>query len=74
MLGERYLVKKQNNRWKGIVSRFRSKLVKMILVAKKILAVNLMIVQSHLKLDKYESIGVMKRLKKFFLLTKKINV
>ena len=46
---------RQINRWKRIVSRFKSKLVKMI----KMLVVNLMIVHSRLKLDTFYCIGVM---------------
>ena len=48
--------KTQISRWKKIVSRFRSKLVKMIL---EMLVVNLMIIQFHLKLDKFYCIGGM---------------
>ena len=47
--------KRQINRWKKIVSRFKGKLVKMI----KILVVNLTIIQFRLKLDKFYCIGVM---------------
>ena len=46
---------RQINRWKRIVSRFKSKLVKMI----KMLVVNLMIVHSRLKLDTFYWFGVM---------------
>ena len=46
--------KRQINRLKKIESRFRGKLVKMIRDA-----VNLMIIQFHLKLDKFYYIGVM---------------
>ena len=45
---------RQINRWKGTVSRFRGKLIKMI----KMLVVNLMIIQSRLKLDKFYCIRV----------------
>ena len=47
--------KRQINRWKRIVTRFKSKLVKMI----KRRIVNLMIILFHLKLDKFYGIGVM---------------
>ena len=47
--------KRQINRQKKIVSRFRGKLVKMI----KMLVVNMMIFQFCLKLDKFYCIGVM---------------
>ena len=42
---------RQINRWKKTVSRFRDKLVKMLVV-------NLMIIQFCLKLDKFYCIGV----------------
>ena len=44
---------RQINGWKGIVSRFKGKLVKMILV------VNSMIILFHLKLGKFYCIGIM---------------
>ena len=47
--------KRQINRWKKIVSRFRGKLVKII----RVLVVNLMIIQFRLKLDKFYCIRVM---------------
>ena len=47
--------KRQINRWKKIVSKFRGKLVKII----RVLVVNLMIIQSRLKLDKFYCIRVM---------------
>ena len=47
--------KRQINRWKKIVSRFRGILVKMI----KDTSINLMIIQFCLKLDKFYCIGVM---------------
>ena len=46
---------RQINRWKKIASRFRGKLVKMI----KVLVVNLMIIQFHLRLGRFCCIGVM---------------
>ena len=47
--------KRQINRWKGIVKRFRGKLVKTMLM----LVVNLMMIQFYLKLDRFYCIGVM---------------
>ena len=47
--------KRQINRWKNVVSRFRGKLEKMIGDAGR----NLMIIQFYLKLDKFYCIGVM---------------
>ena len=52
--------KRQTNRWKKVESRFRGKLVKMIR------DVNLMIIQFHLKLEKFYFIGVMSNRKKLF--------
>ena len=46
--------KRQINRWKGIVKRFRGKLVKTMLM----LVVNLMMIQFYLKLDRFYCIGV----------------
>ena len=46
--------KRQIDRWKKIVSRFRGKLVKMM----EILVVNLMIIQFRPKLHKFYCIGV----------------
>ena len=43
------------NRWKKIVSRFRGKLVQII---REMLVVNLMIIQFHLKLDRFYCVGV----------------
>ena len=47
--------KRQTNRWKKIVSRFSSKLVKII----KILVVNMMIIQFRIRLDRFCCTGVM---------------
>ena len=47
--------KRETNRWKKIVSRFRGKLVNMI----KVVVVNLMIIQFRPKLEKFYCIGVM---------------
>ena len=47
--------KRQINRWKKIVSRFRGKLLKMV----EMLVVNLMIIQFRLKLDKCYCIALM---------------
>ena len=44
--------KRQINRWKKYVSRFRGKLVEMMVV-------NMMIIQFRVKLDKFYYIGVM---------------
>ena len=44
--------KRQINRWKKYVSRFRGKLVEMMVV-------NMMIIQFRIKLDKFYYIGVM---------------
>ena len=52
--------KRKINRWKKIVSRFRGKLVKMV----KILVVNMMIIQFHLKLNKLYCIVGMNQQKK----------
>ena len=46
---------KQINRCKGIVSRFKNKLIKMI----KDVMIDLMIIGFHLKLDKFYCIGGM---------------
>ena len=47
--------KRQINRWKKVMSRFRGKLEKMIRDAGR----SLMIIQFYLKLDKFYCIGVM---------------
>ena len=55
-LGRRFVDdERQINRWKGIVTRFKGKLVKM----SKMLKVDLMIILFHLKFDKFYYIGVM---------------
>ena len=66
--------KRKINRWKGIVTRFKGKLVKMI----KALMIDLMIILFHLKLDKLYFVGDMNLLKvlcyDFFFFFGKISI